>query len=491
MSGTLIVALLAIPLIGALLSWRLRSTVLLHAVAGVTHILVLACALALLTQLLRGSAPHLFGGWLVLDHLGGLVLLIVACVGFTAAIYSIGYMGHELSVGAIAARDLSRYYLLFHVFVFTMLVASVAGNLGLLWTAIAGTTIASAPLVDFFGSRDPLEAAWKYILLTTAGSMIALFGFLVLYQAGVHLLGRSYDFSFLTLAAVAPRLPAEAAAAAFVLVLVGLGAKAGLAPMHSWLPDAHSQAPSPICALLSGVELNCAMLGILRVFELTAPAAGASRLRFGLLLLGLVSVAVGVVFLVSQRDFKRLLAYSSIEQMGLVAVGVGLGVPLAVFGGLLQMVNHAFTKSLMFFGTGNLLLRFETRTMTSVSGVVRLMPVTAMVTLAGALAIGGAPPFSLFVSEFSIVAGAASSRQWIPTVLVASLLVVGFLAILWPFNRMVFSNPARQAAVAESEINAFTLVPAVVSLAVIVLLGVWVPGPLRDLLAGAARGLAP
>ncbi|MBO0682381.1 MAG: hydrogenase 4 subunit F, partial [Candidatus Dormibacteraeota bacterium] len=462
MNETMLLVLLAVPLAGAVATLTARRAAVLHALTVVSHTVVLAIALDLVAEVLRGSRPRAFGNWLYLDDLGALILVIVACVGFTAALYSVGYLRHELSQGAVEVRELRRYYPLLHVFLFTMLLTSVAGNLGVLWTAIAGTTIASAPLVDFYGSRDPLEAAWKYILLTTAGSMVALFGFLVLYQAGVPSLGQSYDFSFPTLARVAPHLPQAAAGSAFFLVLVGFGTKAGLAPMHSWLPDAHSQAPSPICALLSGVELNCAMLGILRVFALSAPAAGAGRLRLGFLVLGVASILIAVAFLVSQRDFKRLLAYSSIEQMGLVAVGIGLGAPLAVLGGLLQMVTHAFTKSLMFFATGNLLLRYRTRTISSVTGLVRAMPATAVLALAGALAIAGAPPFGIFTSEFSIVAGAVASHQWAVTVLVVAPLVVGFLALIWPFNRMVLSRAEAVGEVGASELNGLTLIPAYV-----------------------------
>jgi hydrogenase-4 component F len=491
MTGSILLGvLLVIPLIGAVATWFIRSTRLLHLVTALSHTAVLIVALVLLAMLLAGNAPRAFGNLLVLDPLGGLVLLIVAVVGFTSALYSAGYLHHEVANGAVKPNELRRYYALLHIFVFTMLLTSVSGNLGILWTAIAATTIASAPLVDFYGSREPLEAAWKYIVLTTAGSMIALFGFLVLYQAGVHVLGESYDFSFTALAGVASRLPAATALTAFLLVLVGFGAKAGLAPMHTWLPDAHSQAPSPICALLSGVELNCAMLGIFRVFSVTAPAAGLNHLRLALVLFGLFSLLVAVAFLVSQRDFKRLLAYSSIEHMGLIALGVGIGAPLAVFGAMLQMVNHALAKSLMFFTTGNLLLGFRTRAIAEVGGVVRVMPATAVLAVGGGLAIAGAPPFSLFISEFSIIAGAARSNQLFIAAMAALLLVIGFIAIVAPFNRMTFSTPVEGKATAVA-VNKIVLVPAYLSLAAVLVLGVWVPGPLHDLLSGAAALVAP
>jgi hydrogenase-4 component F len=484
----LLLALLAIPLLGGLATWGLRSPTVIYAAAVTAHLAVLLIGLALLGILLAGHEPHAFGNWLYLDHLGGVVLLIVICVSFLASLYSVGYLRQEVLEGAVRTGELRRYFALFHAFVFTMLVSSVSGNLGLLWTAIAATTISSAPLVDFYGTAEPLEAAWKYILLTTAGSMVALVGFLLLYQAGSTLLGGSYDFTVPTLVQVAPRLPAAIGLPAFLLVLVGLGTKAGLAPMHFWLPDAHSQAPSPVCALLSGAELNCAMLGILRVYALVAPGAGPGRLRGELLAFGLLSVVLGVAFLISQRDFKRLLAYSSIENMGLVAVGLGVGGPLAVFGALLQMINHAFAKSLMFFGTGNLLLRYRTRTIDQVGGVVRLMPVTGTVAIFGVLALAGVPPFGPFLSEFSIVTGALSSHQWWPGLLVPFMLLVAFVALVFPFHRMVLSTPPTLGPGARAG-NAGLLVPLYLALAFLLVLGVWIPGPLRDLLTGAARAV--
>lgn len=481
----LLLALLAAPLAAALACWLLRPPAAIYLITAVESALVLVVGLLLLALLLAGRPPSAFWSWLALDHLGGLVLLIIVTVGFAVGLYSIGYLHHELGEGAVSAAELRRFYALLHVFAFTMLLTAVSGNLGVLWTAIAGTTIASAPLVDFYGSHEPLEAAWKYIVLTTAGSMVALVGFLFVYQGGVSLLGQDYDFSFPNLVAVAPRLSPSLMLAAFLLVLVGLGTKAGLAPMHTWLPDAHGQAPSPICALLSGVELNCAMLGILRVYALAAPSAGPARLRLAMLVFGGISMAVAVLFLITQRDFKRLLAYSSIEQMGLVVLGFGVGTPLAMLGALLQMLNHGLTKSLMFFATGNLLVRFRTRTIASIGGIVRTMPATAVLTVAGALAIAGAPPFGLFISEVSILAGAFGSRQWLIGGLAALLLTVGFLAIVAPFGRLTFSEPRPQTEIAAAEVNALALVPAYLLLAAILVLGVWVPGPLHDLLTGA------
>jgi hydrogenase-4 component F len=487
----MLVALLLCPLVAGLASWLPLPRRYLFGLSLASQLAVLAVALVLIRRVLAVDSIAAVRGWLWLDPLSGLVMLVVALVTVAAGLYSVGYLGHEASERVVGRADLSRYFGLLNLFSFTMLLTTVAGNLGLLWTAVSATTLASAPLVDFYGSREPLEAAWKYLVLTVAGSLIALFGFLLLYQSAVGPLGGSHPFTVPAMATVATRLAAAPAAAAFLLILVGFGAKAGLAPMHTWLPDAHSQAPSPVCALLSGAELNCAMLAIFRVLALVTPAAGGLHLRGALLGFGLLSLLVGVLLLVSQRNFKRLLAYSSIEQMGMVATGVALGVPLAVVGGLLQMLSHGLAKALMFCASGNLLLRFRTTSVDEVSGAVRQMPATAVLLVAGALAIAGAPPFGLFVSELSIVSGAFRGGAWAVGALVSVLLVVAFWALVGPFHRMTFSAAGFPRDIGWAELNPLALLAPSLLLAAVLVLGVWVPSPLQDLIQGAVRVVSP
>jgi hydrogenase-4 component F len=481
----LLVAVVATPLVAALIS-LVCSARLQIALALVFQVGTFGVALALIARILVVGRIDAFAHWLYLDSLSAVVLLVVAVVSVLATLYSAGYLRHELQHRIIKTDELRKYFVLFHLFVFAMLLVTIAGNLGLLWTAISATTLASAPLVDFYGSHEPLEAAWKYIVLTVAGSLLALLGLLLLYQSGVGPLGNSYDFSIAVLTGAASHLSPTLAATAFLLVLVGFGTKAGLAPMHTWLPDAHSQAPSPICAMLSGAELNCAMLGIFRVYTLTAPAAGAASLRTGMLVFGLLSMVVAVIFLISQRNFKRLLAYSSVEQMGLISVGIGLGNPVALIGALLLVVTHGFTKCLMFFATGNLVLRFRSTTIPEIRGVVRAMPWTAVLLIGGALAIAGAPPFGVFISEFSIIAGAFAGHFWVLGALVAALLLLGFIPLVAPFHRMTFSNADTGGEVAQAELSAMTLLPALVLLGAVLVIGVWIPDPLNQLLHHAA-----
>ncbi|HVC22769.1 MAG TPA: proton-conducting transporter membrane subunit [Candidatus Dormibacteraeota bacterium] len=488
---TLLLLLLAVPLLAALGSVAVSQDRIRYALVLPSSFITFALALTLIARVLSGGPIRALGDWLYLDDLNAVVLLVVMFVSSLAGAYSIAYFRSPQQGHVLRSGELRKYFSLFHLFTLTMVLATVSGNLALLWTAVTATTFASAPLVDFYGSREPLEAAWKFLVLAVAGELIALLGFLLLYASGIALLGSTYNFSVPVLGAAGAHLSPTLAGLGFMLVLVGFGTKAGLAPMHTWLPDAHSQAPAPVCAMLSGAELNCAMLAIIRVLSLATPSAGhrAIDLHAALLGFGLLSMIVGVVFLVSQRNFKRLLAYSSVEQMGLIAAGFGIGAPLAVVGALLQMLTHSLAKSLMFFNSGNLLLRFRTTTMAEVRGVIRVAPATAVLVILGALAIAGAPPFGLFVSEFSIVRGALGQPNWGAGAIIAALLLVGFIALVAPFSRMTFGEGDGTAPSASpgSELGVGVLAPGFALLAAVLLLGFWVPGPLHSLLIGASR----
>ncbi|HVB13987.1 MAG TPA: proton-conducting transporter membrane subunit [Candidatus Dormibacteraeota bacterium] len=485
--SALLLCLMAVPLLTAAASVVVRHDRTRYAMVVPSSLLTGGLALTLIARLINAAPIRVVGDWFYLDDLSAIVLLVVILVSALAGAYSVAYFRSSEQGHVLRRGELRKYFSLFHLFTFTMVLASVSGNLALLWTAVTATTFASAPLVDFYGSREPLEAAWKFLILAVAGELIALLGFLLLYASGIAALGSAYNFSIPVLSAAGSHLSPSLAGLGFLLVLIGFGTKAGLAPMHTWLPDAHSQAPAPVCAMLSGAELNCAMLAIVRVLSLAGPAAGAGQLHAALLGFGLLSMAVGVVFLISQRNFKRLLAYSSVEQMGLIAAGFGIGAPLAVVGALLQMLTHSLAKTLMFFNSGNLLLRFRTTTIAEVRGVVRVAPATAVLVIVGALALAGAPPFGLFVSEFSIVRGALGQPNWGAGALIAALLLVGFVALVAPFSRMTFGDGHAKQLQSRSELGLPVLVPGIALLAALLILGIWIPAPLHSLLMGASR----
>jgi hydrogenase-4 component F len=479
-----LVLLLIVPLIlcGLCLAVPARRWMELATVLGT----VLVLALAILAAIQVGVSGHASGlmDWLYADALSAFVLLVIALVSLSAAIYSVGYLREDMRDQDVTQgeglRQLRRYYTLFHLFVFSMLVVPISNSLGVLWIAIEGTTLASLFLVSFYGTSEALEAAWKYVIVGSVGIALALFGTILTYYSAVQVLGTSYDLNWSVLAPVAAHLNPGVMRLAFLFIVVGYGTKSGLAPMHTWLPDAHSEAPSPISGLLSGVLLNCAMYGILRFYALAVPSIGQTYPTALLLGFGLLSLLVAALLMLRQRDYKRLLAYSSVEHMGIVALGVAFGGAPGLYGALLQMLNHAVTKSLMFFGSGQILLKYETKQIARVSGIIKLMPATGTMLLLGGLALTGMPPFSIFMSELSILS--AGFRQGYPWFAVATFLLIAliFVGMLFVLNRMVF-GPARDT-LKPGEISMTCLLAMGLNTLLVIGLGIVIPTPLSALL---------
>jgi hydrogenase-4 component F len=487
----LLLLLLLLPLVlsGACLILTSRPWIELLTVVGTALTMVLAVLIAIQVGL-HGQVSGLMN-WLYADALSAVILLVIAFVGFTAALYSIGYLREDMREQDVTQgdglRQLRRYYVLFHLFLFTMLIVPISNSLGVLWIAIEGTTLASLFLVSFYGTGEALEAAWKYVIVGSVGIALALFGTILAYYSAVQVLGASYDLNWSVLAPVAARLNPGVMRLAFLFIIVGYGTKAGLAPMYTWLPDAHSEAPSPISALLSGVLLNCAMYGILRFYSLAVPSVGRNYPTLLLLAFGLLSLLVAALLIARQRDYKRLLAYSSVEHMGIIAIGVAFGSPLGFFGALLQIINHAVTKSLMFFASGQILLKYETKNIERVSGVIKLLPLTGTMFLIGALALTGSPPFGMFISEFSILsAGFRQGYIW-PAIATLCLIALIFVGVLFAINTMVFGKaPVTSPNLKPGEISVTSLLAMGVSLVPVVVLGVFLPAPLSSLLHQAA-----
>lgn len=356
------------------------------------------------------TAGTIHTGQLYVDQLSAVVLLVVAVLTFTAALFSLSYMQQEIEHGHISLTMLKRYYGLVSLFTFTMLCVLMAENMGLIWVAVEATTLSTALLVAFYFDRAALEAAWKYVMVCTVGICFALLGTILLYYAQVNAgITDGQGLSWLALKAVSGSLDPGMAKLAFVFILIGYGTKAGLAPMHTWLPDAHSQAPSPVSGLLSGALLSCALYAIIRTVIIVKGALGAAFPEQFLISFGLLSIAIAVPFIMVQHDLKRLLAYSSIEHMGLITLGVGIGTPLAVYGALLHLINHAVTKSALFYLAGMVIQQYGTKHIMRIRGLVTAAPVLGSMFVVSVLAIAGVPPFSIFFSKFTIVWAAFES----------------------------------------------------------------------------------
>jgi len=491
----LLTALVLVPFVAALLCFVLHQRAWLEVVTVIGSVLTLGLGLVITAQVMASGHVSGFGSWLYADALSALSMLIIAFVGATAALYSVGYMRENMKEQSDAhgagQREVRRYYLLFNLFLFAMLVVPVSNSLGVLWIAIEGTTLASLFLVSFYRTHEALEAAWKYVIVGSVGIALALFGTVLAYYSAVQVLGPSYDLNWSVLAPVAPRLNPNVMRLAFIFIVVGFGTKAGLAPMHTWLPDAHSEAPSPISALLSGVLLNTAMYGILRYYALATPSLGHAYPNTLLLAFGLLSLVIAALFILRQRDFKRLLAYSSVEHMGIVSVGIAFGGALGLYGALLQMIGHALAKSLMFFATGQVNLRYGTKQIDGVAGVVTSMPITGAILVIGALALTGSPPFGIFVSEFSILTAGFQSGQAVAALVVLGLIALIFIRFIGPINRMAFGKATSD--VPRGEISWTGTAAMIGSLVLVVGLGIFIPAPLSELLrqSTAVLGGAP
>lgn len=466
----------------ALLCRRARDLRRLLTAGSAAGVLLAAAAVAGLSD-----AAGL-GGLLRLDALARVLLAVVAAVGALSTAESFAHWQDDLHPGAaehaLPGSGLPRvraYFFWQQAFLGSLLLAALSGNLGLSWVAIELTTITSAVLVGFSGGARAVEAAWKYVILCSVGLALALFTVILLYAlsggGGLH----SLDWGSLQSAAAA--FPAGPAKLAYLFALVGLGTKSGLAPLHAWLPDAHSEAPAPVSALLSGVLLAVVLCTLVRVAGVTAVATGPAFPDHLLLGAGLVSVAVATPFLVLQDDLKRLLAYSSIEQVGLMAIGFGLHSPLAAAGAVLQLVVHALTKSDLFFAAGRVARQTGGgQRLARLRGLGRRAPLLGAALLFGVFTLGGVPPFGMFFSEVAIVQGTIGASA-AAGLLLLLLLAVIFAGLTFYVGRAVFGarRQAPQVRATGSDLAILGL-PAMLS----VVVGLWTPGVVAQAVSAAA-----
>ncbi len=426
------------------------------------------------------SAPEAL---LRIDVTGLLFLSITSVLFLAASLYTVPYLLQGTHDPQAAPR---RFVPCLLWFLSAMTLVTTTQNLALMWAAVEGTTLASAPLVYFYKRRGALEATWKYLLLCSVGIALALLGTFFL---GIAAAGNPATGAGLTLSAMMQAAPSMARPwlkAAFVLALVGYGTKMGLAPLHTWLPDTHSQAPSPVSALLSGALLNCAFLAILRFYQVCLASGDSAFARTLLLLLGFVSLGVACAFLIGQGDFKRLLAYSSIENMGILAIGVGLG-GAASYGAMLHAVNHSLCKAGLFFLAGNVLRAYGTTSTRDIRSVLARLPVTGVLLTALFLGIGGVPPFGPFWSEFLIFQAAIHGpRPWLGLLFLA-LLAVAFLGMAGVIFPMLQGTSGGENA-RRREPALSVLTPMAMAIGVLVL-GISVPPFLSEALARAASAL--
>ena len=477
-SSTLLLNAIAVPLIASLLSFissrsenadcRFSTTV--HAL-GTVLVFLVTMTLAISVA---SSGPVLAANqWLYLDGLSALVLGVLGLVALITGIYSIGYIGHEYWEGELTARQVATYYGLFNLFLATMILAVTSNNVIMMWVGIEATTISSVFLVGFYGKRSSLEAAWKYIMICSVGVAFGLFGSILTYSnAAAVISDPAHAILWTEIRNQAVLLDPVLVQLAFIFALVGFGTKTGLFPMHAWLPDAHSEAPSPVSALLSAGLLNCALLVILRYYIITVKVLGTRFPQYLLLGFGVMSVAVAAFFILTQKDIKRKLAYSSVENMGLVTLAIGLG-PVGAVAGLFHMINHSIVKALLFCASGNVLLKYGSRDMSVVKGLIKVAPKTGLILAGGLLALSGVPPFSIFLSEFSIITAGIGSGHTVLFVVLMLLLTVVLAGFVKVISDCVFGQAP--ANVKSGKLGFLTIAPIATALVLALVMGVRVP----------------
>ena len=421
------------------------------------------------------------------DAVTVLFLGLIALLSMATSVYTISWMRHAVMSGDMIESRLPKYFALTQAFISTMLITVLADNLGLLWITMEATTITSALLVGFRRDNDGLEAAWKYIIVTTIGISFGLFGTVLVYAATAHAQGGASagTMNFTTIAAIAHKLDPNIVRIGFIFVMIGYGTKAGLAPMHMWLPDAHSQAPTPVSALLSGALIKCALFGIIRFHTIAIGACGPEFSGRLLLLFGLISVVVATPFILTQQNFKRLLGYHSVEHVGIIAFGLGIGGPVGTYAALLHVINHGVTKALVFFVAGDAIGRYKTHNMDKIQGFIRVAPYAGTFLMLGAFSLAGTPPFSIFVSELLVIKAGLAARHFFAIAIFLVMVIAIFAGLIHHAGKMAFGEP--DPAILRKGEPASGILAMFLLAATMLLLGLTIPAALNSVLTHATE----
>jgi len=514
-----ILAILAVPLAAGIVCFLVPARVAAAITVG-SGIVSFGLVLALIPEIAHGTLNYL--SYLRVDAISGIFLLATGFLYAAVAVYAVGYLksSHDDS------RYARRFYLGFNVFAWAMLAAPLMGSLALLWIAVEVTTVVSALLVAVEDTDGAAEASWKYVLIASVGLGLGLLATIFAYYAGAQVLGAHSNLAIQPLLAAGSRLPKTPVELAFLLAVLGYGTKVGLVPVHTWLPDAHSEAPTPVSALLSGALLATSFYAILRFYQVAVAALGTGLPQDTLLAFGIASLLLASLYVFGQRDVKRLLAYSSVEHMGILAIGVSFGAPVALAGVFLHVLAHAAAKGNAFMGAGVFTVKYRTKRMSAMRGGLALLPWSGPLFLLAILALSAFPPFGIFRSEFQIVAGGLASGSYAAAAVLVILVTLAFFGLATSTTSMLFSpapgertdpvsrqsapplgagapDGARAAgtvvaprtrtqagqALVPGEPSAWMVVPVLAGLAVLLLLGLHPPGELTNLIGTAVTQL--
>jgi len=468
--------LLLIPFLGALVLGLFGARRLAPEFNVAFSFSTFVTSLVLTAQVIREGSFLVGREQFFVDPFNVFLVALTAFVGWTTSMFSRPYMRIEEHHGRVNRARLRLYHSMYQLFSFTMLLALLTNNLGILWVAMEAATLTTVLLVSLYRTAASIEAAWKYFILCGVGIAQALFGTILLYFAAEKVLGAEGSTALLWthLNAIKGQLEPTVLTLAFVFLLVGYGTKVGLAPLHNWLPDAHAEGPTPISAVLSGLLLNVALYAVVRCKVLVEGATQsglASHLMMGF---GLLSVLLAAFFLLRQKDIKRLFGYSSIEHMGIITFAFGMGGPVANFAALLHMTVHSLTKSAIFFTVGHACQKAGTQVMDDIRGLLLVSPTVGWGLLLGTLAILGMPPFGVFTSEFLVITTAMRDQPWATPILLLAL-AVAFGAIFHRVQSMVFG-----ATDLKPLPHPPALLPVFVHLGLVLMLGIYIPPTLAN-----------
>jgi hydrogenase-4 component F len=419
---------------------------------------------------------------LFIDDFNIYLVALTAFIGFTTSVFSASYIRHEIDLGRLKPINLRFYHAMYQAFLFTLMLALVANNLGILWVAVEGATLTTALMVSLYRTPEAIEAAWKYFILCGVGIALALFGTILIYLAAQPVMGSGLQA--MAWADILPRVAEFDPVLlnlAFVFLLIGYGTKVGLAPLHAWLPDAHAEGPTPISAVLSGLLLNVALYAVLRFKILLAANGNAITPGPLMITMGLSSLLLAGFMLYRRRDIKRLFAYSSIEHMGIITFAFGMGGPLANFAGLLHMTMHSLTKSAIFFAVGHIAQVKGTQKIADIKGLTTSHPWLGWGLVLGVVAIAGMPPLGVFASEFLVVTSTMAREPLLAIPLVFGLLI-GFGALILRLQGVAFGEPVGDMAPVSA-----SLIPLYAHLALVLMAGLYLPKPLVAWFQNVAR----
>ena len=483
-SDLTILLLLLTPLVGGILVTVFRKKRIIEFVTISSASLVLIQVLVILSTIINEKTITAFGNSFYIDSFGAVILLPISIVGFVSVLYSKNYMGRQYDIGLVDDKHIVRYYQGLSIFLLSMLVVPITNNLGIMWVTVEATTLISVLLIMLYFKENAIEAAWKYLIIATVGLSFALIGTVFFYYANITAGNTEDAMNWTGMVHNSKLFDPNLVKIAFVFILVGYGTKAGLAPMHTWLPDAHSEAPTPVSALLSGVLLNCALYGIIRFHIVSSGTLGSSFSNQLLIILAVASIGIAAASIYFQKDMKRMLAYSSVEHMGIVSLGIGFGGLFGIYGAILQIINHAIAKPLMFFASGTVSQKYETKVMSKIKGIIKVMPITGALFLIGGFALVGMPPFNIFLSEFLVLSSGFQSGQFLVTIIVIAFLVITFAVFLRHLIKMVFGSPIVEME--KDDMGKLAVIPMAILASLVIIFGFYIPDQLQTLVHNAS-----